>query len=198
MVPYPLNDTSKNNYILVYYNIINKKTNKYLYNFASLFLQIENDDQYYFKNYMNISKIYLHPYLIKIIFTDDFNQSIENIKWPQTVEYIDFNISFKQPINNINWPKSLIEIKLHNFIDISSLLEFKNNINIIIFNLPYNNFRCGKYQSYLNIYFEDQNINEEDLINVPINVDELNIYYVNKLPRFKLPYGCSIKTFQIF
>jgi hypothetical protein len=50
----------------------------------------------------------------EIHFADDFNQPIDQIRWPRYINY--FGEDFNQPIENINYPDTLKEIFIcHNF-----------------------------------------------------------------------------------
>ena len=53
--------------------------------------------------------------LTSLKFGDRFNQSLDNVKFPQSLTSLTFGFHFNQSIRNVNWP-NIIEITLnHNY-----------------------------------------------------------------------------------
>ena len=133
----------------------------------------------------------------KITFEMKFNGSIEDIVWPKGVEYIVVDCDKPQAFDKVKWPETLKQIDyLSQWSNIytTSLFDQFNKINIF-FNRWNKNICKYKQCSDLTInIFCYNGYNERILMIVPINVEELNVYYKNKetKPNFKVPYGCKI------
>lgn len=52
----------------------------------------------------------LSSYTTSVTFGHDFNQSIDDVNWPELLKSITFVYSFNKPIVKVNWPKSLKSI----------------------------------------------------------------------------------------
>jgi hypothetical protein len=58
----------------------------------------------------SIDNIIFPDDIVSIIFNWKFNQPIDNVKFPDTVQIITFGGGFNQPIDRIKFPESLISI----------------------------------------------------------------------------------------
>ena len=50
---------------------------------------------------------YFNTYKKELVFPKNFNESIENVKWPDSLKTINFGNRFNQPIEDVKWPDSL-------------------------------------------------------------------------------------------
>ena len=102
---------------------------------------------------------------------DNFNESLDNVIFPDTLQSITFGYWFDQPLNNVKFPGSLIKI---NF---SSRYE-----NMTINSIPFSIIEL-KFQS---IY--------KPITNLPINVKKIIIQNIkdSNLSLLKLPFGCEL------
>ena len=62
-----------------------------------------------FKIYDNKEIQYI-KYATQITFRECFNQSIDMIKWPESLSQIYFGHNFNQPVETVKWPGSLAQI----------------------------------------------------------------------------------------
>ena len=125
----------------------------------------------------------------QISFAWNFNQSIYKVVWPNSLEKIIFCSNYKNSINKVIWPSSLKQIVFFTKekISITSFLEQFDKITIIC-----NNFNLKIETTNLKIY-------GGILLNleIPLNMEEIIIYYDEELPKIKVPYGCKYETHKI-
>lgn len=49
---------------------------------------------------------------LKHLKLERFDESIDNVVWPRSLEYLEFGRSFNQPIQKVTWPTSLVCLSL--------------------------------------------------------------------------------------
>ncbi|CAN0295562.1 unnamed protein product, partial [Ectocarpus fasciculatus] len=53
-------------------------------------------------------------FLEVLIFGDDFNQSIEDAKFPESLKNFTLGLKFEQPIAHVSWPQSFEHLHFEN------------------------------------------------------------------------------------
>jgi hypothetical protein len=106
----------------------------------------------------------------QLFFDTDFNQSIDNIIWPSSINFIKFGSLFNQPIDKVKWPDTI------------ECIIFGRNFNQSIDNLP-----DGLKELVIHTLYKP-------LLNLPITLQKLEIYFANKdiIQMSKIPFGCKI------
>lgn len=122
------------------------------------------DDMFFFKE-INETIKFVH-------FGSLFNQSLENVIFPETIEKIYFGSLFNQPLDKVIFPKSLKELLIGYYFD-KSLDNLPNTLEKLIILSEIN----------------------EPLTNLPIGLKEISFYYTDKevIKKCKIPFGCIVK-----
>ena len=90
------------------------------------------------------------PYSVdEFVFGDDFNQPIDNIDWPSNITMITFGKHFNQPIENVQWPDSIDFIHFgEDFNQSVARVQWPNElVNLTFgkhFNQPVRGMKCPK------------------------------------------------------
>jgi len=106
----------------------------------------------------------------KIIFDDDFNDSLEDIILPNHITHITFGYYYNQSLENVKLPNSLTHITFGH--------DFNQSIGILPDSMQYLEF------------FELK----KPLLDLPVTIKELCILcdYKNNLDKSKIPFDCKV------
>ena len=127
------------------------------------------------KNYINNLeelKEYLKTNPTNLYFDCDFNQPLDNIKFPESLTNITFDESFNQPLDNVKFPKFLTNITFgDDFNQSLDNVKFPESLKLIIFASL-----------------------TKRLLNLPISLEKIIVYddEYNNLAKSKIPFGCEV------
>lgn len=131
-----------------------------------------------------------------IKFGDYFNQPIENVNWPLSLESIEFGKEFNQPIDKVKWPPSIQNISIgYNFQS-----SFNKSIENVIWPESIKQITfygdMGTSIDNLPINLEILNIREisEPITNPPPFLKNINVFLIKKdvIKKCKFPFGCIV------
>ena len=130
-----------------------------------------------------------------LIFDNNFNQPLDDFKFPDSLQSITFGEDFNQNIDKVTFPDSL-QILTFGY-------EFNQNIDKVKFPNSLQSITFIKYQNNtLNDKIKEIKITNlvEPMTNLPLCLERIiflkNYYRVNErdenIKRSKIPFGCKI------
>lgn len=98
------------------------------------------------KNNINVLEDDSSMLLTTVIFNDNFNEKIDNVKFPDSITSIIFGLEFNQSLDNVRWPKLLKYLHFSYYFEESfdfipesvECLSIEENHVLSFLNLPFN------------------------------------------------------------